>query len=456
MTTTFNCPTCGAPLAAPPDSATTIKCQHCGNTVVVPETLRSDTPETAAGQTAAGPRRWSLELLLEQPGQLRELARLVQAGQKIEAIKLYRQLTGAGLKEAKDSVEQLAAGQLVQVSQVIIQETVTGRPDMAEIRRLLLAGKKIEAIKLYRQATGLGLKESKDVIETFEGKLGDAGPEPAVVVTTPLDADVMVKLAEVRNILATGDKLAAIKRFRQHFQCGLAEAKEAVEAMAHGQPVPPWTLRPTPAAAPARRANRRPNTAGGWFAALGGILSLGLCILLAGSGPLMLSGAFRQAAGLAVNDPAVRAALGTPVNVVWWRLAWGQINCGSRCSSNFSFYVAGPKGEARVQVLSDSSGGFPFVGEGEWTPDLRYYLPDQTQALGVTATPRPRPATPTFSVAELDATAGALARATRQAESRATAAAQADRDATATALADETQAAQATATQMRRAAQSVL
>ncbi len=37
-----------------------------------------------------------------------EIMDLMKAGQKIQAIKLYRQQTGAGLKEAKDYVESLA------------------------------------------------------------------------------------------------------------------------------------------------------------------------------------------------------------------------------------------------------------------------------------------------------------------------------------------------------------
>jgi ribosomal protein L7/L12 len=36
-----------------------------------------------------------------------ELLRLINDGRKIEAIKRYRELTGAGLGEAKDAVEQL-------------------------------------------------------------------------------------------------------------------------------------------------------------------------------------------------------------------------------------------------------------------------------------------------------------------------------------------------------------
>ena len=37
-----------------------------------------------------------------------------------------------------------------------------------EVRGLVRAGNKIEAIKLYREHTGLGLKESKDAVEALE------------------------------------------------------------------------------------------------------------------------------------------------------------------------------------------------------------------------------------------------------------------------------------------------
>ena len=39
------------------------------------------------------------------------------------------------------------------------------------------AGRKIEAIKVYRQATGQGLKESKDFIEAIELRLREESPE---------------------------------------------------------------------------------------------------------------------------------------------------------------------------------------------------------------------------------------------------------------------------------------
>jgi ribosomal protein L7/L12 len=41
----------------------------------------------------------------------REAAGLVRAGNKIEAIRVYRELTGAGLAEAKAAVERLERGE---------------------------------------------------------------------------------------------------------------------------------------------------------------------------------------------------------------------------------------------------------------------------------------------------------------------------------------------------------
>ncbi|MGW1887057.1 ribosomal protein L7/L12 [Streptomyces sp. NPDC001970] len=54
-----------------------------------------------------------VDLVLEHLGirdtgpELARVAGLVREGRKIEAIKVYRQLTGAGLKEAKEAVERM-------------------------------------------------------------------------------------------------------------------------------------------------------------------------------------------------------------------------------------------------------------------------------------------------------------------------------------------------------------
>jgi hypothetical protein len=49
--------------------------------------------------------------------------------------------------------------------------------DVERIRTAVFGGRKIEAIKLYREATGAGLKEAKDFIEELEAELRRAAPE---------------------------------------------------------------------------------------------------------------------------------------------------------------------------------------------------------------------------------------------------------------------------------------
>jgi hypothetical protein len=49
--------------------------------------------------------------------------------------------------------------------------------DRDAIIACLYAGRKIEAIKRYRQVTSQGLKESKDFIETLEARLREQTPE---------------------------------------------------------------------------------------------------------------------------------------------------------------------------------------------------------------------------------------------------------------------------------------
>jgi hypothetical protein len=53
--------------------------------------------------------------------------------------------------------------------------------DLNEVRAEIFAGRTITAIKLYRQYTGLGLKEAKDAVEEIERKLRAESPERFLV-----------------------------------------------------------------------------------------------------------------------------------------------------------------------------------------------------------------------------------------------------------------------------------
>ena len=48
---------------------------------------------------------------------------------------------------------------------------------MSQIRAELFAGRKIQAIKIYREATGEGLKQAKDAVEALEAEMRVQSPE---------------------------------------------------------------------------------------------------------------------------------------------------------------------------------------------------------------------------------------------------------------------------------------
>lgn len=116
MTSTFNCPKCGAPMDYS-GRGESIRCPYCHNAVIVPPELRvsqqADTSQTPAyGAADAGLPPGFMQasgsrVLTTQ--QLADVKRLLREGKKIEAIKIYRQATMLGLKEAKDAVEAMQA-----------------------------------------------------------------------------------------------------------------------------------------------------------------------------------------------------------------------------------------------------------------------------------------------------------------------------------------------------------
>lgn len=104
MVKTFSCPSCGVTLQ-PDGSKASIVCDYCGTTVIVPEELREAERQPAISISINGV---SVDTF-NPPGisdlKMFEIVQLLRANQKIQAIKEYRQQTGAGLKESKDVID---------------------------------------------------------------------------------------------------------------------------------------------------------------------------------------------------------------------------------------------------------------------------------------------------------------------------------------------------------------
>ncbi len=75
--------------------------------------------------------------VVPQKDAYQQLAERIGNANKIDAIKIYREVTGASLEQAKDFIEALMSAQ------------------------------KIEAIKIHRAITRAGLKEAKDFVEAM-------------------------------------------------------------------------------------------------------------------------------------------------------------------------------------------------------------------------------------------------------------------------------------------------
>ena len=93
------------------------------------------------------------------------ISALVAGNHKIGAIKRVRELTGLGLKEAKDYVEAMPSGGPLPTLPSPVSAPPASAGDLTEVHALAHQGHKIEAIKRYRQLTGVGLKEAKDYVD---------------------------------------------------------------------------------------------------------------------------------------------------------------------------------------------------------------------------------------------------------------------------------------------------
>ena len=96
---------------------------------------------------------------------------------------------------------------------------------LAQVGALMAQGEKIEAIKVLREATGMGLAEAKAAVEKLE--TGDGSPDrrsPTAPAQLPTEL-----AATVRGLLQRGDKIAAIKLVRERMKLDLKDAKELVD-----------------------------------------------------------------------------------------------------------------------------------------------------------------------------------------------------------------------------------
>ena len=145
--TTLNCPACGAPLDVDGTSAV-VRCKFCGNVSLVPGIL----PSQAAAPASA----------------LDEIRQLAGGGNLTDAIERYRATYGVDQGEAKNALDALQAGRLVTPSAPGMRPPEELTKALEEVQRLLTAGNKIEAIKIYRENYDVSMQRAKYAVDQIE------------------------------------------------------------------------------------------------------------------------------------------------------------------------------------------------------------------------------------------------------------------------------------------------
>ena len=143
----LNCPACGAPLEAD-GTSTVIRCKFCGNTSML--------PGSHSGQ-AAGP-----------DGGLDEIRRLVASGNLVEATQRYGQAYDVDEQEARRIIAAIQGGRLATAAAPGMRAPEELTRALEEVQARLKAGDKIGAIKIYREHYDVGLERAKYAVEQIQ------------------------------------------------------------------------------------------------------------------------------------------------------------------------------------------------------------------------------------------------------------------------------------------------
>lgn len=133
------------------------------------------------------------------PDTTAEVQRLLRAGQWIPAIQLYRQRTGVGLKEAKEAVERIAAA--------MPPGSVPPQPSGAK----MLAGC---AVFLVVIAGGIGLLVARQGSDRPAPSTPGATPSAERAVSTPIPGRAPEESALAEQVLAFGSEGTGAGRFQ--------------------------------------------------------------------------------------------------------------------------------------------------------------------------------------------------------------------------------------------------
>ena len=148
-TGTSTCAFCNARV-----SAADTECPNCGAALAVRDRL-----------PAAERASW---------GTVGDVASMLEQGRRIDAVRMYREQTGAGLQEASAAVEALGQIEKSSTRRTYVSRASSAANLESDLWALIQMGQRARAIEVYRERTGESAQRAKDVIEVLARERGVA------------------------------------------------------------------------------------------------------------------------------------------------------------------------------------------------------------------------------------------------------------------------------------------
>ena len=172
MPHSFNCPNCSAPLDVVGDGSTTLRCPYCNTSVIIPEELRVSKPGVQSAtpyiNTFNPPYHVDLDEKLKSIRELAIAGDQIEAIRLLRGTYVIGLTKAKELVEAMQRGEEVDVSHLELVAPTTLQSFSLDPSTMSKLMELVKAGDKIAAIQLFHEITGVGLKEAKDAIDGLE------------------------------------------------------------------------------------------------------------------------------------------------------------------------------------------------------------------------------------------------------------------------------------------------
>lgn len=219
MSKEFNCPSCSALMIFAGGESIFQTCKACNAPVIVPSEFLYKKDEQLASEDFASLVN-DIPVDVEQvtneltPGsELPKAEDVIDPDARIEKFEIYQEKIGTSSVETKKAVDKI-------VAPVKDEKFKTASPFANDDGSISMKVPKAISI---------------EVPEELKAKTQNPEPEPAQPKPHRNRPKPHPVMARIKNELATGDKIEAIKIFRSRFNTSLRDAKDAVEAMERGE-----------------------------------------------------------------------------------------------------------------------------------------------------------------------------------------------------------------------------